>query len=391
MDHPTTDVLVDPDVAERLIAHIRNRTTDPAPSQLEVPAAHLVSKAHLAAEIALMKTLPLVVAHVSELKEAGDFVTRDVLGLPLIIVRQRSGEVAIFRNMCRHRGGVVEPAACGNKRSFMCQYHGWTYDAEGGGLNPVFYENTFGKIDYDTQGLVRIRTDVRYGFIFATLQPEADRDLVDYFGPKVDAEIDPWNLPKAVLYMEKVFTLPVNWKLVMDGAIDSLHAQFLHPKPGGVGSRTVNNTAVFDEYGSHGKMFMARSKLKRLLDAGEEVQPTVKHVGSILQLYPNGIYSNAPDHVEFWTVWPTPGNPSECTVKIRFFVDPDILTPEMEARIQKSWAILEDAAGNEDFPMEIAIQKNAEAWPETTLTYGVNEKSAQHLHRQLAKDLGRSV
>ena len=99
MDHPTTDVLVDPDVAERLIAHIRNRTTDPAPSQLEVPAAHLVSKAHLAAEIALMKTLPLVVAHVSELKEAGDFVTRDVLGLPLIIVRQRSGEVAIFRNM----------------------------------------------------------------------------------------------------------------------------------------------------------------------------------------------------------------------------------------------------------------------------------------------------
>ena len=388
MDQAVTEVLVDDDVAERLITHIRNRTTDQAPSELQVPAAHFVSPARLAAEIALMKTLPLMVGHVSEVAEPGDFATREILGLPILIVRQQNGEVAIFRNMCRHRGGVVEPAPSGNKRSFMCQYHGWTYDAEGGKLNRVFYENTFGKIDYDCSGLIRIRTDIRYGFIFATFDPQAERSLDEWFGPDVDAQIDPWDLPNAVLYMEKTFVLPVNWKIVMDGTIDSLHAQFLHPKPGGVGSRTVNNTCVFKEYGRHGKMFMPRPRLKRMVDAGEEVRPSARTVGSILELYPNGIYSAAPDHVEFWTIWPTVGKPGESTVKIRFFVHRDILTPEMEERIQKSWAILEEAATEEDFPMEMAIQRNATAWPDQVLRYGLNEKSAQHLHRQLLQDLG---
>ncbi len=36
---------------------------------------------------------------------------------------------------------------------------------------------------------------------------------------------------------------------------------FLHPKPGGVGSRTVNHSAVFKECGPHGKMFMARARI----------------------------------------------------------------------------------------------------------------------------------
>jgi phenylpropionate dioxygenase-like ring-hydroxylating dioxygenase large terminal subunit len=388
MNKPTTGVLADKDVTERLIEHIRNRTTDPAESALKIPASHFTSQERAAAEIALMKTLPLSVGHISEIPNAGDFVTRSFFNIPMLIVRQKDGSVATFRNMCRHRGGVVEPEESGNKHTFMCQYHGWSYSAEGGGLRPLVYEDTYGEIDYSCNGLIRIKTEVRYGLIFVTLDPKVDRTIAEYMGPEVDGQVDHMKLDKGILFMEKKFTLAMNWKLVMDGAIDSLHPQFLHPKPGGVGSRTVNNTAVFQNYGPHGKMFMPRAKLKKLLQSGEEIESSAKYIGSILQLYPNVIYSDCPDHVEFWTVWPTVGNPGECTIIIRFFANPDALDDEMAARIHKSWAILEVAGMEEDFPMEEAIQRNAFAWPDEMLQYGVNEKSAQNLHRQLKKDLG---
>jgi hypothetical protein len=92
--------------------------------------------------------------------------------------------------------------------------------------------------------------------------------------------------------------------------------------------------------------------------------------------------------VEFWTVWPSMTDPGQCTVNIRVLVRPDILTPQMEARIHKSWAILEQAALEEDFPMEAAIQRNALAFGGDAFIYGRNEKPPQHLHRQLARDMG---
>jgi len=388
MSRTIANVLVDRDVAEELIQHIKGKTTDQADSELLVPATDFTSPTRAEAEISLMKTLPLAVAHVCEIPAAGDFITREVLGAPLIITRSSKGEVVAYRNMCRHRGGVVEQEASGNKRNFVCQYHGWSYASENGALNRVIYEDTFGKIDYACKSLRQVHTEVRYGLIFVTLSGDAGAPLEEYFGAGVDSQIDPWGLDDAILFLDKSFTLPINWKLVMDGAIDALHAPFLHPKPGGVGPRTVPISAVFRSYGRHGKMFMARKKILPLIESGQSAETSSKHVGSVLQLYPNAIYVNAPEHVEFWTVWPTLGKPGECTIQIRFYVRPGIMSPEMEARLNKSWDILSEAALNEDFPMEIAIQKNAEACPEEHFQYGRNEKPAQHLHRQLRKDLG---
>ena len=67
------------------------------------------------------------------------------------------------------------------------------------------------------------------------------------------------------------------------------------------------------------------------------------------------------------------------------------MNPKIEARINKSWEILSDAATTEDFPMKEAIQRNVNAWPSGSYNYGRNEKSAQHLHRQLFKDIDGSV
>lgn len=380
-------VAVDKDVVERLIEHVRNNTTDMVDSELHVPIAHFVGKERAEAEIALMRRMPLIVGHVSEVPEPGDFITRDVLGVALLISRQDDGSILTYRNMCKHRGGRVEQKESGRRRIFMCRYHGWSYNSEGGGLRPLPYEESYGEIDRACASLDQVKTEVRHGLIFVDMSNDPDRTVEEYLGPEVDGQIEPWGLERATIFMDKHFTLPINWKLVMDGAIDSLHAQYLHPGPGNVGSRTLTNIAVFRDFGRHGKLFQPRTKLKALVASGEDLAASSKYVASLLMVYPNAMVIGAPDHVEFWTVWPSVTNPSECSIQIRFLVRPEILSAEMEARINKSWEILSKAATNEDFPMEAWIQQNAQAWPGGTFRYGRNEVSAQHLHHQLARDI----
>ena len=383
------DVRMAPDVVQAMITHLQNDTTDMAAHDIHVPIAHFTDPARATAEIALMKSLPLLAAHCSELPNAGDFVTKTVMGMPLLLSRQADGTVQTFLNICTHRGGRVETAASGNRRVFSCTYHGWSYNAQGGGLRTVPYQSSFDPVDRDTHGLQAFKTEERHGLIYVDFSNNHERSLADYLGPEVDAQIAPWRIEDSVILMEKNFEFDFNWKLLFDGAIDVLHPQFLHP--GGVGDLFETNVGVFREYGRHGQLFTARKKLRTLVKEGSAREVGSKYMASNLAIYPNASMIAAPEHIEFWTAWPTE-NPARSSVNIRFFVRKDILTPEIEKRVHKSWEILHNAAVKEDWPMEEWIQQNAVFRPDGTYRYGRSEIPAQHLHRQLARDLdGKTI
>src|SRR3546814_12150998 len=94
--------------------------------------------------------------------------------------------------------------------------------------------------------------------------------------------------------------MDINWKLVMDGAIDIIHPRFLHQN--GVGKLIETNVGVFREYGPHGKHFGARTKLKAMAKGGSSVEGGSKYIGSNLVLYPNSMMIGAPENVELWKI-----------------------------------------------------------------------------------------
>lgn len=71
--------------------------TDLEPSVLEVPIANSVSKERLADEIALMKYVPLVVGHRSDIPNPGDFIIRGIFDTPVLITRTTNGDVNAFQ------------------------------------------------------------------------------------------------------------------------------------------------------------------------------------------------------------------------------------------------------------------------------------------------------
>jgi phenylpropionate dioxygenase-like ring-hydroxylating dioxygenase large terminal subunit len=372
------------DVYARLIAHIRNRTTDLADDDLRVPVANFVSESRAAAERSVFRRQFLVAAHASEVPQPGSFVARDILGSPVIIVRQGDGDVKSFFNICRHRGGRVEFSAAGVNRGFACRYHGWSYDLAGA-LRNVPYESTYSGIDHACNGLVPITTEERHGLIWLNFSQQPAACVADYLGPQVEARFEAFSLAGTIILREQSFILDINWKLVVDGALDIRHAPFLHK--GGVDEFVATNHAAWEDYGRHGQLFTARKKSVDRIRSGVEVGNEFRYFSTAMMLFPNTIVIAAPDHVEFWTIWPT-DSPRTCVAHIRCLVQADILTESIKERINRSWEILHHAATAEDWPMASTIQANAQAKPEGSYLYGRGEICTQHLHRQLDRELG---
>jgi len=72
------------------------------------------------------------VGHDSQLPNAGDFITAEIAGQPLIAVRHDDGTVRVLMNRCAHKGARVVSAPSGNTaRFFRCPYHAWAYKTDG--------------------------------------------------------------------------------------------------------------------------------------------------------------------------------------------------------------------------------------------------------------------
>ena len=63
------------------------------------------------------------VAHESEIREPGDYVTRTMGREPVIVSRAKDGSVHVLANRCTHRGNRICNAASGNSTTYRCPYH----------------------------------------------------------------------------------------------------------------------------------------------------------------------------------------------------------------------------------------------------------------------------
>lgn len=129
------------------------------------------------------------VGHESEVPEPGDWVTRQIGLEPVIMVRDRDGEVRVLANRCAHRGTTLCHAAAGHgARAFRCTFHGWVYTLDGklkGVPGRSGFTGSFSDIALDRPG----RVELYQGFVFANQSGDAG-PLAEHLGPGGMALID---------------------------------------------------------------------------------------------------------------------------------------------------------------------------------------------------------
>ena len=158
------------------------------------------------------------IAFDTDVPAPGDAIPLTVCGLPVILVRDDSGEVRVLHNVCRHRATIVLERPARGLRTFKCPYHGWVYGTDGTLKATPFWDGTPDShrcpVDAADNGLVPVRSAVWNHVVFVNLDGRAG-PLDDYLAPMA-AELDHLDIQRLELGHRLDWRFKANWKLVME-------------------------------------------------------------------------------------------------------------------------------------------------------------------------------
>lgn len=169
----------------------------------------------------------------ADVPEPGDVVPLEFMGIPLLLLRDRSGTVRVFQNICRHRGMILVEEPRKIEGAIRCPYHSWCYSTEGrlvatphvGGPG----QNAHDAVNKSELGLIEVRSHIWRNVVWINVSGDAPA-----FEDANARLIQRWAEFDKPLYHggpESAFRLDVNcnWKLAVENYCESYHLPWVHP------------------------------------------------------------------------------------------------------------------------------------------------------------------
>jgi len=180
-----------------------------------------------------------VIGVASSVPNQGDAKPYNLLGIPLVILRDRDNKIRVFHNVCSHRGFKLLTKACTLKNVLRCPYHSWSYDFEGkliatphiGGFN--IHESE--KFDKSKSNLKEIRSKVWMDIIFININNN-EIEFNEYIKPLEDrwskfiSKQDQNLLVRSKDYGYFNLNVKSNWKFAIENYCESYHLPTIHPE-----------------------------------------------------------------------------------------------------------------------------------------------------------------
>lgn len=173
-------------------------------------------------------------AHESQIPEPNDYYTTWIGRQPVVITRDKTGTLHAVINACAHKGAMLCRRKQGNKGSFTCPFHGWTFSNTGKLLKvkdakTTQYPEQFGKDG--SHDLTRVARFESYrGFLFGSLNPDV-APLEEFLGETtiiIDQIVDQAPEGLEVLRGNSSYIYDGNWKLQMENGCDGYHVSSVH-------------------------------------------------------------------------------------------------------------------------------------------------------------------
>jgi phenylpropionate dioxygenase-like ring-hydroxylating dioxygenase large terminal subunit len=164
------------------------------------------------------------------LAEPGDFVTVDVAGESVIVLRGKDERLRGFYNVCRHRGSRLCDEASGQmKGAVKCPYHAWSYSFEGSLIGTPNVAKD--ELDRASLGLWPVCVDVWQGFLFVHLDPDP-QPIEAWLGTQHDSPLGfaRFNLDELRTGHTTVTEVKANWKILIENYNECLHCPTVHPE-----------------------------------------------------------------------------------------------------------------------------------------------------------------
>ncbi len=356
-------------VTRRVLDQIEAGGPEACGSARSEPGSVFVDRDRFLAERAMMRRVPHVVGWVAEVAHPGDFTTKDVAGVPVLVVRDGDGVLRAFLNACAHRGSQVA-TGCGSTARFTCPYHSWSYRPDGR-LVGVPARDMFADVDLADIGLRPLPVSERSGLISVGLDPAVDP------APLLDGVVDElagFAFDSYAPFESRTFAVAANWKLAVDVNFEGYHFSALHRASL---NEMATNHSAFDTFGPHCRWVFPFRGIEALAGKAEEDWPDVFDGTVVYGLFPSCVLIEAAGISQILRVYPG-REPGESIVTLSAAAH--VAFPqERRDDLVAGYEIAYDLLRGEDFPAAESCQRGFAGGLER-MVIGRNEPLIQHLH-----------
>ncbi|MDJ0824973.1 MAG: Rieske 2Fe-2S domain-containing protein [Rhodobacter sp.] len=158
------------------------------------------------------------------LASPGDYLTLDLAGRPIAVIRGRDGKLRAMSNVCLHRMSTLLEGT-GTTTSIVCPYHAWTYDLDGRlrGAPAMAQNMAFDRAAYC---LPQIRCEEWLGWVMVSLNPDATPVAEHY--AQVSEMIGDFAMEGYVQLFQETHIWDTNWKVLAENFMESYHLPVCH-------------------------------------------------------------------------------------------------------------------------------------------------------------------
>ena len=318
------------------------------------------------------------VARTGQVSTPGQYVTVELAGEPLLIVRGNDQKLRAFFNVCRHHAAAVATEEQGTTSLLRCPYHGWSYGLDGSLKGAPEFEGVCG-FDRSQNGLLPVRLETWEQFVFVSLDPQAP-SLTATLGGLAE-RVAPLNIGALHFFERRIYSLNCNWKVFVDNYLDGgYHVPHLH--------KGLNSVLDYKHYTieNNGRYCLQSSPMSTSDDDPATAATRTGDRAWYFWQYPNFMMNIYHGYMDTNLV--LPDGVDRCSVIFDFyFAD---VSEFAAARNQQSVAVGE-RVNDEDVGICEAVQRGLHSRAYGAGRLSVRREAGEHLfHRLLAADLKKT-
>ncbi|KIC30563.1 aromatic ring-hydroxylating oxygenase subunit alpha [Leisingera sp. ANG-S5] len=315
------------------------------------------------------------VCHVEKLREPGSYVTVEIAGQPVAVVRDRAGVLRAFYNVCKHRAHELLKGE-GSTTRIMCPYHAWVYKLDGQLVRAPETEHlenfSTGDICLD-----QVQAEEFAGFVYVNLDPTA-ASLKEQSG-NLETEIRHWapDIDQLTFGHRLTYDIKSNWKNVVDNFLECYHCPTAHKDFCDLVDMDTYKVTTHGIYSSH------------MADAGKsantayDVSNATVRTHAVWWLWPTTCLMRYPGRSSMIVLNIIPVGPDRTLETYDFFLE----TPEPDAGELDAIRYLDEVLQVEDINLVESVQRgmNTPAFTQGRIVNdptgsGKSEHAVHHFH-----------
>ena len=168
------------------------------------------------------------VGRTDQVEEPGQYLTSEVAGEPVVVVRGAHGILRGFFNVCRHHAAAVMTEPHGTANQLRCPYHGWTYALDGQLIGTPDFSGVC-EFDKGKNGLRPIEIETWENWVFIKLESSTKSSFMEFLGKELIDQVRSLDLRNLHWLERRHYSFDCNWKVFVDNYLDGgYHVPHLH-------------------------------------------------------------------------------------------------------------------------------------------------------------------